>query len=1069
MKNNLLLIALLCLSFSVMGQRTITGKVTAEEDASELPGVSVLVKGTTTGVQTDASGNYSIRANTGQTLVFSFVGMNSQEVTLGNQSVVNVALKSNASTLSEVVVTAIGIQREKKALGYGVTTLGAQDVASRPEADIARVLRGKVPGVDITQVSGLAGSGTNVIIRGYSSITGSNQPLFVVDGVPFNSSTNEDRGFASGGATASSRFLDLDPNNIAEISVLKGLSATVLYGQQGRNGVILVTTKGGRADQASKKMEVTLDQAFYGNQIASLPDVQQNYGNGFHNSYSQAFSNWGAAFKDSPWVGPHIENYNWQRDNLNNPYNVEDGTIRHPYTRAALASVFPELQNARLGYDYVDNFGQFFQTGLVSNTSLNVSKQLSGNTSINLNYGNRIENGFVEISNYKKNNFGLGVSTKLANGLQIKGTFNYVNIDRVAPPAGVSFSSNPTGASLFSNIFYTPINIGLYDLPFENPSDRTSVYYRGGNDIQHPLWTLNNTRDEESVNRFFGNISATYAIKDWLNVTYRYGVDNYGQLTDYSINKGGRQVETGLLTTVFRNNTIQNHDLLIAFDKELTNDLVLNGVLGGNLRDDFNRFQVTNSADQFVYGLLTHDNFINTTASSAITEEIQMGAFLSASLEFRNYLFLNVQGRNDWTSTLEPGNNTIFYPSVSASFVPTDAFPAMTRSRALNYLKVRMGYGSSAGYPAPYRTRNFLTTSTRDFQTAGGAILNTNSISNVFGNPGLRPELHTELEFGIESRLVDNRLGIDLSLYNKDSRDLIINRQLDPATGGTVTTVNAAGINNKGIELGVNYTIVRNKNLNWAISSNFTRNVGIITALADGIDQLVIDGYSNLGNFGIVGEPYGIIYGQTIARNDNGERIVRPNGLYLTNPEIGELGDPNPVFLLNGGTEVNFKGVTLNALLSYQHGGVIYSTTPSTLMSRGILAETDFDRWVPVIAPGVKEDGTPNDVMITPTQHYWQNGGVFIDEMRVHDASFLKLREISLSYSLPKKLIEKTPFSTIRLQVSGQNVWFDAFGFPDGANFDPEVLSLGVGNGRGFELMNVPTSRQFGGNVRLVF
>lgn len=1065
MKKNLLLFALLLFSTTLWAQVSVKGKVTAEDDGSPLPGVSVLVKGTTTGVQTDADGNYAISAKSDQVLVFSFVGMDAQEISVGNQSIINVSLVSNANNLSEVVVTAIGIQREKKALGYGVTTLASQDVANRPEADIARVLRGKVPGVDITSVSGLAGSGTNVIIRGYSSITGSNQPLFVVDGVPFNSSTSEDRGFASGGATASSRFLDLDPNNIAEISVLKGLSATVLYGQQGRNGVVLVTTKGGRSEKASKKMEITLDQAFYGNQIASLPEVQRSYGNGFHNSYSQAFSNWGAAFDP----GVHLNNYNWQRDNLRNPYNAEDGTITHPYTRGALASVFPDLQGARIPYDYVDNFSNFFQTGLVSNTSLNISKQLAGNTSINVNYGNRVENGFVSTSNYKKNNFGLGVSTKLANGLFVKGTFNYVNIDRVAPPAGVSFSSNPTGASLFSNIFYTPINIDLFGLPYENPSDRSSVYYRGGNDIQHPLWTLNNTSDNEVVNRFFGNVSATYDIKDWLSVTYRYGVDNYGKLTDYAINKGGRQIETGLYTTVLRNNTIQNHDLLLSFDKELSTDLVLNGVLGGNLRSDFNRYNLTSSSDQFVYGLLNHGNFINTVGNSGITEEIQMGAFLSASLEFRNYLFLNVQGRNDWTSTLEPGNNTIFYPSISASFVPTDAFPGMTSSRALNYLKLRLGYGSSAGYPNPYRTRNILSTSTRDFQTVGGAILNTNSLNNTFGNAGLRPELHTELEFGIESRLLDNRMGVDLSLYNKNSKDLIIDRQLDPSTGGTLTTVNAAAINNKGIELGLNYNIVKSKNVNWVVNANFTRNVGIIEALAEGIDQLVIDGYSSLGNFGIVGKPYGIIQGQVIDRNDKGEKIVNNNGLYQLAPEIGELGDPNPNYLLNGGTEITFKGLTLNALLSYQDGGVIYATTPSTLMSRGILAETDFDRFVPVIAPGVKGDGTPNDIQITSTQHYWRNGGVFIDEMRVYDATFLKLREISLSYSLPKKLIEKSPFSTIRLQVSGQNLWFNAFGFPPGANFDPEVLSLGVGNGRGFELMNVPTSRQFGGNIRLVF
>ncbi len=1036
-----------------MAQRTITGTVT-DDSGETLIGATVLAQGTTTGTVTDFDGKYALTVPEGATtLVVSYTGFATEEVAIGVSDVIDVTLTESAEQLTEVVVTGLGIKREKKALGYAVTTLGTKDIELRPEADVARVLRGKVAGVDISQTSGLAGSGTNVIIRGYSSITGTNQPLFIVDGVPFNSDTNTDRGAASGGATASSRFLDLDPNSIAEVSVLKGLSATVLYGEAGRNGVVLITTKNGAVSELDKKFEVTIDQSFFANDIASLPDDQDLYGNGWQNRAAAAFSNWGAPF-DQPG-----------RNSLD-----ADGTIRHPYDRAALNDVFPEYVGARYEYRAYDNLQNFFQTGLIANTSINIANRLSDGTSLNFSYGYRSEEGFVPLSQYDKHNFGLGISTKLANGLKVNTTFNYVNSDRVAPPAGRSTSSNPTFASLFSNVFYTPRSVGLYELEYENPQDKSSIFYRGGNDIQHPLWTLNNTGDKELVSRFFGTINLSYEIADWLTATYRLGLDGYNTRSRFHINKGGRQQQDGLLQTNERINLIQDHNLNLMYNKPLGENLSLDGVVGLNIRRDTRRRTFTGSTQQFVYGLLTHDNFITHNNFSRFTEENLLGAYATASLGYKSYLYFNVQARNDWTSTLEPQNRSVFYPSASVSFIPTEAFPGLQQSTMLNYLKIRLGYGTSAGYPNPYNTRNVLATTPNAFKAAGGAVLNTNSVSNTFGNPNLQPELHTEIEFGLEGRFINNRVGVDLSLFDKQSTDLIINLQLDPSTGFSNTTVNSAALSNQGIELGIDVTPIQTSDFSLTLNGNLTRIVSEVKALSDGVDQIQFaSANGSLGNYAIVGRPYGIILGARIRRDDAGNPIIASNGVYQDAPDIGELGDPNPNFTANGGLSLNYKGLSINALITYSDGGVIYATGPSTLMGRGILQETDFDRFVPVIVPGVLGDGTPNNIQITPNNHYWTNGGVFRDEMRTYDATYIKLREVSVSYALPKSIIDNSPFGSVVFTLSGQNLWFDAFGFPDGANFDPEVLSLGVGNGRGFEFMNVPTSRQIGGSLRITF
>ncbi len=1036
--------------------RTVTGKVT-DETGQGLPQVTVLIKGTTQGQATDADGNYRIVVPDNATLIFRFLGYTTQEELVGNRSVINIQMQPEVSELDEVVVTALGITRDKASLGYAVTSIGSQDIQSRPESDVARILRGKVPGVDITQTSGIAGSGTNVIIRGYSSITGTNQPLFVIDGVPFNTDTNNDRGFTSGGATASSRFLDLDPNNVADVSVLKGLSATVLYGEAGRNGVVLVTTKTGAGGSANKSMDISFTQSYFVNEAASIPDDQDLYGNGFHNLASAAFSNWGAPFDQPGKYGTSVH-----------PDNPNIAGIPHPYDRAAWNDALPEFIGAIHEYRAYDNLENFFEKGSQVNTSLNISSRLNDVSSISASYGYIKDEGYVAFNNYEKHNASVGARTQLSNGLRINASMNFITSEANKPPAGTSTSSNPNGGtSLFSNVLYTPRSNDLIGWPYALPTTGESIYYRGNNGIQHPLWTLNNSTDNEKIRRFFGNITMTYNITDWLTANYRIGVDTYNQIQDFQVNSRGVNIPLGQYTTSNRLNTITDQVLTLSANRDINSDLNLDVLLGINLRRETFQRSSTFSTNQFIFDLFTHQNFLVQTASTFVSEENNIGVYGTASLGYKDFAYLNIQARNDWTSTLEDANNSVFYPSVSASFLPFDAFGVSSSN--FNYLKVRVGYGTSAGYPNPYSTRNVLATNVNAFIDNGGTTLNRNSISTFFGNPDLTRELHEEIEVGIEGRFLKNKVTLDLSLYQKTSSDLIISLQLDPSTGFNNTSLNAAELENKGIEARLTGNIIQNNDWNLTLTGNFTKNISTVNTIADGIDQIVFAGFVGFGNYAIPGETYGIIQGNPRLKDANGNPIVTGQGLYQNDPNLGIIGDPQPDFNTTFISELSYKWLSLRVQLDYQKGGDIVSATTYTLLGRGILEETGFDRFVPIIAKGVKSDGNPNDIQITSTNHYWRNGGVFNNELAVFDATHIRLREISLTAVFPSNWLAKTPFGSASLTLSGQNLWYKAFNFPDGSNFDPEVLSLGVGNGRGFELMSGPTARKYGATLNVTF
>lgn len=1049
-------------------QSTVSGTVT-DDTGEPLIGTSILVEGTITGTVTDIDGKYSLSVPSGSTvLVFSYTGYKSQRVEIGGRTIIDLVMETDAIYTEEVVVTGLGIKREKKALGFGVATISNKAITARQETDVARMLRGQATGVDITQTSGLAGSGTNVIIRGYSTITGSNQPLFVVDGVPFNTDTNTgNQGFTTGGASASSRFLDLDPNTIEEISILKGLAATVLYGEAGRNGVILVTTKNGSGGaEANKKMQINITQGLFQSDIANLPDYQNTYGNGFNAGFGWFFSNWGAAFAD---LNP---------SSYGSDYKGEKNgqvLITHPYDQAQYADDFPEYAGAEYIYQPYESVENFFEPGFSSNTSVSLSSRLNENSSISATYSFLTEEGFTPRkddrndnarSNFlDKHNFGLGAQTKLARGLQLNATFNFVASERETPLTGTGFGGDGNG--LFGAILFTPRSIDMMNLPYQSPIDGSNVYYRRGSAIQNPRWTLNNTGQTEKVQRFFSTTKLSYAINDNLTLLYQLGIDRTNQFNQRYINRGGPRLPDGELRSFTITQRITDQLANVLYNFQLSENFTLDGVVGANIRRRSGDFTNTLSTNQFVYGLINHGNFIDHNNGSFSGEENTLGVYATATVGYKSFLFVNLQARNDWTSTLEQENHSVLYPSISASFVATDAFPGLQNSSILNYLKLRVGYGTSAGYPEPYSTRSILNTATNQFVTPGGQVLNTNAVSNVLGNRNLTRELFEEYEAGVEARLLNNRIGVDLNAYQKTSQDLIINLPLDPATGYTTTTVNAAEVENRGIELGLNITPVVAGDFRWDVTLNYTKNVSEVNSIFEGIDRVQVSGYSNLGNYAIPGEPFGVIYGQAFSRDDNGQILVNAQGGYVAGGN-DVIADPNPEYTANWINDISFKGLSFGFQWQYIHGGQLYSSTVGALLARGNTVDSDFDRSVPIILPNaVNSDGTPNDKQVYVGDEAFNT--FFTAEGAILDGTVIRLRQISLAYALPASILEKTPFGRLGITISGENLWYNAPNIPKGMNYDPEIVSTGVGNGRALDFRTAPTARKYGVTLNATF
>ncbi|MDC7995986.1 SusC/RagA family TonB-linked outer membrane protein [Altibacter sp. HG106] len=1068
-------------------EKTISGTVT-DPSGLPLPGVNIIVKGTSTGTQSDFDGNYTVQASVGQTLVYSYVGFKSVErpVTAAT-STINLTMEEDAAQLDEVVVTAQGIKKEAKALGYAVSTVESEDIEQRTEGDVARVLSGKASGVQITSQGGTSGSATNVVIRGYNSITGSNQALFIVDGVPFSSDTNAQGNFLNGNV-GSSRFLDLDPNNIESVNVLKGLAAATLYGTAGRNGVIVITTKsgGGGATGAAKKTEISVSQSYFFNEIASLPDYQDSYGNGFDQSFGWFFSNWGPGFSPDG-----VDGY------LNDPAGLIDanGTVEHPYSSSSFLNGFRggdnELLNQFSGqrYDYrpYNSVENFFRTGAVSNTSINVrGNSEDGKVAFNVNYGHLDEEGFTPGNGIRRNTLAVGGRAQLSNNFSVTATLNFSRNNVTSPPVAASRGNGTLGFSTFANVFFTPRSVDLMGLPFELPETGGSIYYRDGNDIINPRWSVKNAGSRQLTNRVFGTASLQYDFSDNLNLLYRVGVDFYNERNTQFSNKDGvnfNQAIFGFYQTWDNNNRIWDHYLSLSGDYDVTDKFGLGFTVGATTRSTEFDQQGVRSDGQIVFGVLRHFNFTTQSPIQNFAEQNIIGVFGEVLFDYDDFAYLTVSARNDWVSNLPTENNSQFYPSVSASFIPTSAFDGLrSQGWGLNYLKLRAGLGTSAGFPSGFPAVQYVAQEPIENGGAIGAIT-TNTADNFRANPDLQPELISEFEVGFESRLLDNRLTLNASYFNRSTTDLIVFKPLAPSTGFTQTFDNIGKVEGDGYEADLSLDLFRSETeggFNWNSRVNFTKSEQIVTEQDE--DQILFAGSADpiLGaNAAIRGEQLGVIVGTRVARDDAGNLIVdASSGNYLVEDNIvlddGRsitpiIGNPNPDYVMNFLNSISYKNFNLNFQVSHTKGGDIASSTIAVLLGRGLIVETE-DRVNTYILPGVRSDnGQPNDIQINNSQYYFNNLLFGPKELTVYDASVIRLQEISLGYTVPKRFLDRTPFGSVSITASGFNLWYDAYNTPDGANFDPNVAGVGIGNGRGFDYINGPSSRRYGLSIKASF
>jgi len=1077
---------LLLFSFVLVTQawaqdRNVTGKVT--EGSQPIPGVNVVLKGTSVGTVTDADGNYSLGVPaSGGTLIFSFIGYRTQEVAIGEQSTINVSLELETESLEEVIVTAQGVTRETKKLGYAATTISSGMLAEKPETDVGRALMGRTPGLQVQQSSGIAGSSSKINIRGFSSITGDTNPLWVVNGVPINTSANEVGADFRDGAISPTRFLDIDPNNIESITVLRGLQATITYGSQGRNGVILVTTKTG-SSKARRAFEGSVSQSYFVSE-AFVPEFQNKWANGFDGAYGEFFSNWGTLFDGKPTQ------------------------VRHPYfEHAALFPEYPEfavngttVQPGQTIPGYIpvaapNNVKDFFNKGVQTTTSVSLSGgNENGNTAIS--YSRMDEKGFIPNNTLRRDNLSFGGMSKLTDKLTLNASFNFAKTQFQTPPTGAGTGSNSNGGpSIWANLFYTPRNIDLMGWPFEHPITKGNIYYRNGNDITNPRWVAANALQTDVTNRFFSNSALSYKVADWLNVTYRLGYDTYSQKqTNFANRDGGagfaQALRPGFLRSINGTNTVVDHSFLVDVNKDITQDITMGVLAGYNYRQDDYVQNGLESLGQVIYGVIEHRNFTSTTSSDYRGGQLNFknrqrwqGVFAEATFAYKEMVFVNLAGRQDWSSVLNKDFRSRFYPGASISFLPTAAFPNFA-SDVLDFLKFRFAYGTSANFSTPYPVSQVLALNGQAFTRLDGTTASTQALSNILANPSLGPELLQELEFGVESNLWDKRVMLNFTLYNRASTDQILNANLDPATGFTTTRVNAGNIRNKGIEGQATVVPVRNGDWTLSFTANYTKNISEVEALVVGVDEFQLAGFTGagaVGNFAVVGRPMNAIKGTYAERSPDGQFIINSAGNYQIGADIAVIGDPNPQWMGSLMMELKWKAVSLTAQMDYVHGGQVFSYTAATMVGRGVSKDLeDFDPTLPLILPGVLEvfDGSGNVTGYTPNTIPLTTAGVFFgntiigggpSDRGIFDATRARFREISLNYSLPKNLIENLRLKAVTISIQGNNLWFRAFNTPKYAKADLDRNAFGAVNGQGFDFLSGPAAKRYGANIRITF
>ena len=1039
----------LIVQLSFAQEKTISGTVT-DQDGLPLPGVNILVEGTTTGTQSDFDGLYSINASVGDVLVLSYIGQKNVRMTIGASNTMDVQMEEDAQALEEVVVTAFGIKRKPKSLGYSVASVKSEDITENSEPDLIRSLNGKVPGVDVNVSTGVAGAANKINIRGTTSFQGGNQPLFVVDGTPYSNDELEtsDQVTDSGGSYESG-ISSLDPNDIANIEVLKGAVAAALYGSRAVNGVIVITTKSGQSGGFSnKKFEVSLNSGLYFEKIANLPEYQNTYGNGTNFNYNNANGSWGARF-DSLETIP---------------------------TWGPLLAAFPDLFGPTVPYvAQPNNVKDLFRTGIVRDNSINVSTA-NENSNFSLTLSNLDQEGYIPFNTYKRTNISTGGNFKLENGLKVGANLSYSDSEQV----GAFFGENQYAGAASS--FARTMVLGRtwdFNLPYEHPVTGAPVVPNGGYD--HPLWSWKHNQIISSVNRTVANVNFSYDFNDHINARYQLGINKY-DLGRVEITDKGSRAAAGIgqvRTQDYDSEEIES-TFLVTFNYDLAQDLNLNLLVGNNVNQKSTHDVGYTGTGLIADDIFTIKNTANVTADfNDTTRKRIVGVFGDMGLNYKDYLFLNATARNDWSSTLPKNGNSFLYPSVSSSFIFTDAFDI--GGDILNYGKIRGGWANVGRDADAYQINKVF--GLGDVYAGQPVVF----VPTTLGNPDLVPENTEEFEIGADLEFFNRRVMIDFTWYQKSTTDLISEVNVPTSTGYTSFLTNIGEMENKGVEVGLTLIPVRTENFSWTSFTSFTKNKNEVKDLIDGLERFPID--VNQIAYVQKGQPYGVFYGTAFARDEEGNYLIEEGGggvLQATSDAV--IGDPTPDFKIGFTNTLKYKTLSLRAQVDWKEGGDFSSSGLAALLGRGVTKDTE-DRERTYIIPGFYGNPTtgeaildgsgnkiPNTTQITMNNLYFSpttNSNTFgintVDEGTIYDGTVYRLREVALAYDLPKKYLEKTFIGSLSIALIGNNLWYFAPNVPKYTNYDPDVTAYGASNLQGIETQSAPSSKRYGFKINVTF
>jgi TonB-linked SusC/RagA family outer membrane protein len=1034
-------------------QNTVRGVVFDNENLP-LPGVTVIETGTTNGVVSNFNGEYSIQVSSNQSqLEFSFIGMQSQIIPIQGKNEINITLLADVFTMDEVVVTALGISKESKSLGYAVTAVGSDELTEGGDKNMLNALQGKVAGVNITSSSGAPGASTRVLVRGVSSLSGGNQPLFIIDGVAVsNSSTGSSS--INGGTDFGNKINDINMNDIESVSFLKGASGSALYGSRAANGVIIITTKKG---SDKDKVVVSYSGSLGFEAPLKLISYQNDFGQGLYgNSVLYENTSWGPAF-----------------DNQYRPWgNTVDGQVRTKAYRA--------LPN---------NVEEFFETGKSSSHSISLS---GGNklTTYYFSYSNVSWDGIfpTDSDTYKKHAFALRGSQKLGKLIDVTSSINYIH---------KSNSSVPTGqgnTSVYNQVMQTPRDISLLEQSdLSNPFNTIDNYYSLY--TVNPYQILNSNENSLVEHRVYGSFDFDLNLPYEIKAKWRIGADISNQnlsveeieIDPQGNNENSNVYEPGLRSLSSALQQQLNSDIIITWTQQLK-EYDFSFIAGQSINErsasDFDTEVNSQPLEDFVHLSNSLESPVSSEGSSMVRT---IGVFASADVAYKNIVYLSLTGRNEWSSTLPKQNNSYFFPGINAGFVFTELIPSI--KNALPFGKLRASWAMVGNDAPPYSIESSYQQASHSdgfgyFSYPTNTQVNAYEVGSFIGNQNLKPEMTTEYEFGLDLRFFNNRFSFDVAYYNKLTKDLIWASPVATTSGYSYKMTNLGAIENYGIEALVNVGVIRKSNFSWNISLNFTKNFNKLLYLNDQLENaelnaIRVDGGKQLQWMAIPGQAVGVFEGRAPQYTDDGKMVVDNQGLPIADSELKNYGNSQYNYMAGIINSFNYKGITVGVNFDIRMGGVMYSRTKDISLWAGTGPETVYNNREPFVVPnsvyeiGRDVNGEPiyaeNTIPIDAQtlQSFWGNGGLEIDGASLIDKSFVKLRDITIGYTISPKLLANLPFEQLYVGVSGKNLWLWT---PEQNYIDPELTTFGNDLSADFgEYGAQPSVRSLSFNIKVDF